>query len=289
VPIHDQGYRRYGGTRSPRGQAWIVIAKAGLRTFLSKKAFLGLLLISWAPFFVRAVQVYAAANFPQARQLLEVKAETFRQFLDQQNIWVFFITVYVGAGLIANDRRANALQLYLSKPLTRAEYVLGKLAILATFLLLVTWVPAIVLLMLQVMFAGNLTFVKANLYLFPAITLFSYMQVLTVSAAMLALSSLSSSSRFVGILYTALIFFTSALWGVLAFALGLQHAEAGAGRPGVSWISPSADLAQVGDAIFRVPLRYDSPWLLSLVMIILLVVISGLVLERRVRGVEIVA
>ena len=167
--------------------------------------------------------------------------------------------------------------------------MLGKLAILATFLLLVTWVPAIVLLMLQVMFAGNRTFLKANRYLVPAITLFSFVQVLTVSAAMLALSSLSKSSRYVGILYTALIFFTTALWGVLAFALGLQHAEAGAGRPGVSWISPSADLAQVGDAIFRVPLRYDSPWLLSLVMIVLLVAVSALVLERRVRGVEIVA
>ena len=54
-------------------------------------------------------------------------ADTFRQFLDQQQIFVFFVTVYVGAGLIANDRRANALQIYLSKPLTRAEYVFGKL------------------------------------------------------------------------------------------------------------------------------------------------------------------
>ena len=67
-----------------------------------------------------------------------------------RQIFVFFVTVYVGAGLIANDRRANALQIYLSKPLTRAEYVFGKLAILMTFLLLVTWVPAIVLLIVQI-------------------------------------------------------------------------------------------------------------------------------------------
>ena len=36
-----------------------------------------------------------------------------------------------------------------------------------------------------------------------------------VSAAMLALSSLSRNSRFVGILYAGLIFFTDALSGVL--------------------------------------------------------------------------
>ena len=38
------------------------------------------------------------------------------------------MTVYVGAGIVANDRRANALQIYLAKPLTRVEYVAGKLA-----------------------------------------------------------------------------------------------------------------------------------------------------------------
>src|SRR5581483_11857464 len=156
MPIHDQGYRRYGGGKA-RGQGWLVIARAGIRSFFSRKAFLGLLLLSWLPFLVRTVQIYASANLPQAA-FLRPTAETFRQFLDQQEIFVFFVTVYVGAGLIANDRRANALQIYLSKPLTRAEYVFGKFSILAAFLLLVTWVPAIVLLVVQIAFAGNFSF-----------------------------------------------------------------------------------------------------------------------------------
>src|SRR5215472_1447310 len=168
MPIHDQGYRRYGGEKAQTGQAWLVIARSGIRTMIAKRAFLGLLLLAWFPFFVRAVQIYASANLPQAA-FLRPTAETFRQFLDQQEIFVFFITVYVGAGLIANDRRANALQIYLSKPLTRAEYVFGKLAVLMAFLLLVTWVPAILLLFIQIAFAGNFAFVKANFYLFPAI------------------------------------------------------------------------------------------------------------------------
>ena len=36
-----------------------------------------------------------------------------------------------------------------------------------------------------------------------------------VSTSMLALSSLSKSSRYVGILYAAVIFFTQAIYGVL--------------------------------------------------------------------------
>src|SRR4051812_17401259 len=157
---------------------------------LRRRAFLGLLLVSWFPFFVRAVQIYAAANLPQAA-FLAPDARMFRQFLEQQEPFLFFITVYAGAGLIANDRRANALQIYLSKPLTRGEYVFGKLAILMTFLLLVSWVPAVVLLLVQIVFSGSFRFFLDHLVLFPAITVFSFIQVIAVSMAMLALSSLS--------------------------------------------------------------------------------------------------
>jgi ABC-2 type transport system permease protein len=279
MPIHDQGYRRYGGNRARTGSGWAVIARAGIRTFVAKRTFLGLLLVSWFPFFVRAVQIYAAANLPQAR-FLAPTAETFRQFLDQQEIFVFFVTVYVGAGLIANDRRANALQIYLSKPLTRAEYVFGKLAILVTFLLLITWLPAIVLLIVQIAFAGNFTFFRTNAFLFPAITVFCAIEVVVVSTAMLALSSLSKSSRYVGILYAAVIFFSSAMFGVLT-AVTRNSA--------LSWISFSASLAQVGNVIFRQPLKYDTPWPVSLLILAGLVVLSAFVLERRVRGIEVVA
>lgn len=279
MPIHDQGYRRYGGDRAPRGRAWAVIAKTGIRARLGQRAFLGLLLVSWFPFFVRAVQIYAAANLPQAA-FLAPTPQMFRQFLDQQQIFVFFLTVYGGAGLIANDRRANALQIYLSKPLTRVEYVLGKVAILTTWLLLVTWLPGIVLLIVQVAFAGNFDFLRMNLYLFPAITLFSFVQVLTVTAAMLALSSLSNSSRYVGILYAALLFFSQALFGVLRVVTGDTR---------LSWISVPYAINQVGDAIFRLPLRYETPWPVAVAVLVVLVAVSAVVLERRVRGVEVIA
>jgi len=279
MPIHDQGYRRYGGLKARTGTGWMVIARAGIRSQLAKRAFLGLLLMSWFPFFVRAVQIYAAANLPQA-QFLALTGETFRQFLDQQQIFVFFITVYVGAGLIANDRRANALQIYLSKPLTRAEYIFGKLAILMSFLLLVTWIPAIVLLIVQISFAGNFTFLKNNLYLFPAISLFAFIQVTMVAAAMLALSSLSKSSRYVAIMYAAVIFFSQAIYGVLTFVTRSTQ---------LSWISFPANLSQIGDVIFRLPPKYDTPWPVALLMIVGLIAASGVILERRVRGIEVVA
>jgi ABC-type transport system involved in multi-copper enzyme maturation permease subunit len=278
MPIHDQSYRRYRGGKTTPGRAWTVIAWAGIKNMIRKRAFLGLMLFAWMPFIVRAVQMYIASNFPQAA-ILAPTAETFRQFLEQQDFFVFVVTIYVGAGLIANDRRANALQIYLSKPLMRAEYIAGKAGVLFFFLMLVTFVPGIFLLFVQVMFAGTFSFVKNNLFLFPAITVASLLQVIVATFTMLALSSLSKSSRYVGILYAGIIFFTLAIYGVMVAITGSTK---------LSYLSVTASLAQVMDVVFRIKPRYATPWPVSLTVIIGLVALSISVLERRVRGVEVV-
>ncbi|MCC6990895.1 MAG: hypothetical protein IT181_17950 [Acidobacteria bacterium] len=278
MPIHDQGYRRYGGSRAAVGSGWLVITKAGVRAIIAKRAFIGLMLMAWAPFLVRAVQIYVSANFQQA-SFLAPKGETFREFLEAQSIFVFFVTIWVGAGLIANDRRANALQLYLSKPLTAVEYIAGKMAILFLFLAFVTWAPAMGLLIVQTIFAGSFTFVRNNLYLLPAITLFSLAQILLASTTMLALSSMSKSSRFVGIMYAGLMFFTGALFQALR---GITRSSS------FAWISPNDALEQLGDVIFRLQPRFDLPPAAAALTVVVLIAASAFILMRRVKGVEIV-
>ena len=278
MPIHDQSYRRYRGGKAMPGQAWMVIARAGLVTMIRKRAFLGLILFAWVPFIARAVQIYVTANYPQIAMFAPT-AETFRQFLEQQAFFVFIVTIYAGAGLIANDRRANALQIYLSKPLMRSEYIAGKAAILFAFVLFVTMVPALLLLLLQVMFAGSFEFLRKNLFLFPAIIVASLLQAMLVTFTMLALSSLSKSSRYVGILFAGIIFFTEAIYVVMLAITGSTK---------LSWLSLSGNLAQVVDVIFRLKPRYATPWPVSLIVIVGLIALAISVLERRVRGVEVV-
>jgi ABC-2 type transport system permease protein len=279
MPIHDQGYRRYLGGRDARGQAWLVIARAGIRTMLAKRLFLALLIGSSARFLYECIRVYLTTNFGQL-SMLATTAQSFREFLEFQELWVFFITIYVGAGLIANDRRANALQIYLSKPLTRFEYVAGKATILAVFLLAVTWLPAMLLLLVQGLFAGTFAFARQNLFLLPAITVYAFLQVLLATFAMLALSSLSKSARFVGIMYAGVIFFTDAIFATLKYLVKASSA---------SLISPTQSLAQLGDVIFRVPPRHETPAALSMMVIGGMILGSIWILERRVRGVEVVA
>jgi len=280
-PIHDQSYRRYEGARQPPGRGWSVILSAGLRTMLGRKLFLGLMVLAWIPFIVRTVQIYVVTMYPTiAAQGLPVDARMFMKFLEHQSVFVFFVTIYVGAGLIANDRRANALQIYLSKPLLRMEYIGGKLGVLATYLLLITLVPGLLLVAMQIMFSGSLEFVKANAFVIPAIVLASLVRVLVASFTMLALSSLSKSTRYVAVLYTGTIFFTEAMYGVLTLVTGSTR---------VAWVSITGNLDRIADLIFRQPARYETPAIVSALVLAGLVAVSISVLERRVRGVEVVS
>lgn len=278
MPIRDQSYRRYAGPRREPGGAWLVIAAAGIRALLARKLFLAVLLAAWGQFFVRAVIFYLSANFPSLN-VLAPSVETFRQFFEMQEIFVLFVTVYAGSGLVANDRRSNALQIYLSKPLGRAEYVAGKLGVLGFFLLLVTLAPALALLLLEVMFSASLAFLGAHPFLVPAITLYALTEVALASCTMLALSSLSTSARYAAVLYAGAIFFTAAVFAILR---GVTRSSM------LAWLSPRANLDQIGDVVFRLPPRFESPWLLSVLVVALLIGLSLLVLERRVRGVEVV-
>ena len=280
MPIHDQTYRRYGGVRAAPGTAWSVIAVTGLRVLFRKRLFLIVMLGAWAWFVIRAVQLYhVRQRFPSLTCSIRVAGDVSRDFFERQGLFAFFVTIYVGAGLIATDRRAHALQIYLSKPLTGAEYVAGKLAILLVLLLLVTWVPAMLLLLLQVLFAGNLEFLRANLFLLPAMTVFSFLYALLASFTMLALSSLSTSARYVAVLYAGAVLFTDAIFGTLSAVTR---------STGSSWLSFRANLAQIGDVVFRMPPRYDTPWVVSFAMIVALIAVSTWVLARRVRGVDVV-
>ncbi len=279
-PVHDQSYRRYQGKREPHGRGWLVIAGAGMRTVLAKKVFLGLLLLAWLPFLVRTVQIYAVTMYPQAGEVLPVNARMFQTFVEGQGLFAFFVTIYVGAGLIANDRRANALQVYLSKPILRIEYIAGKLAILATFLLAVTLLPAVLLVIMQVVLSGSLNLLREHPTLIPAVILASLVRVIVASVTMLALSSISRSARYVAVMYAGVIFFAEAMYGVLAFVTGSTR---------VAWVSITGNFDVVTDAIFREAPRYDTPAAVSFIVLIGLVAVSVSVLERSVRGVEIVS
>jgi hypothetical protein len=91
---------------------------------------------------------------------------------------------------------------------------------------------------------------------------------------------MSKSARYVAVMYTGVIFFTQAMYAVLTAITGSTR---------VAWISITANLDVVSDAVFRQPPRYETPVLVSVLVLAGLVVLSISVLDRQVRGVEVVS
>jgi hypothetical protein len=80
-------------------------------------------------------------------------------------------------------------------------------------------------------------------------------------------------------MYAGMVLFTHALYGVVFVVTRNTK---------FSWISLTGNLQHVGDVVFRVSPRYDTPAWATLLALAVFVGVAALVLERRVRGVEVV-
>jgi ABC-type transport system involved in multi-copper enzyme maturation permease subunit len=279
MPIHDLGYRHWRGDWTSHPYRWWVITRQGISLLIQKKRFLLLMVLSSIPFLVRTVMIYLntmMGNLP----FLKIEAQFFEDFLNQQTFFVFIISIYAGSGLIANDLKANALQIYLSKPITRDDYFLGKLGVVVFFLSLPTLVPGLLLFLMAVLFKSDTTFLQNNYWVLGSIVAYSLLIIFTYALLILALSSLSKSSRFAGIGFAAVFFFSQILSHILFGILRTNN---------VGWVSVGNDLARMGDFLFGTPsLRFTPP--LWSAVIVLAVVLAGSVwlIHRNVRAVEVV-
>ncbi len=132
-PIADVSYRHYDGPLHSRALRWWIVALAGIRQALRKWWFWLLVMVSMAPYaftgLLLFVQTRLGADVQQAMLGMGSGARfasLFFQAFDGQLFWLMVIGLTVGAASIAADNRTNALQVYLAKPITKTDYLLGK-------------------------------------------------------------------------------------------------------------------------------------------------------------------
>jgi ABC-2 type transport system permease protein len=243
MPVFDQGYQHWDGRLSSHAWRWLTVARQGVRAQMKNR-------------FVRIVLLFALLPaiglvlFLTAWGLLEQKAEFIRPifaFLNlpremmegprafRQPIWnmafhfffaieMFFsmiLVMLVGPGLISQDLRFNAVPLYFSRPLRRFDYFLGKLGVIGFFLGLVAIVPAVVAYVLGVLFSLDLSVFKDTWRLLAASIVYGLVIVVSAGTLMLALSSLSRNSRYVGLFWVGIWLISGAVGGVL----GTMHEQ----------------------------------------------------------------
>lgn len=280
MPIYEQAYRRWEARGPLRRVRFWPITRESLRLILSKRAFLGLLAVSWIPFLVRLVQVYIVTRFPEAARLLPTEGKLFGEFLNGQLGFAMLLSIFGGAGLVANDLRTGAILVYLSRPLTRRDYVLGKMGVLLALNLSVTLVPGL-LLYLSAMSLLPDRYLKLDMaWIGPAVVAHSVLISVAVSLLALAVSSLSRSARVAGVALMA-------LW------VGLEIARVVASnvfaRPEIGLLSIQGNVQAVGRALFGIPPDAAALyWAWPLVTVVAMGVGCLAVLRSRVRAVEVV-
>ena len=148
MAVYERTFRRYDGPLTDLRWRCVVITRYALEGVFASRLFTAFYAGCALPTLVGAVpRLPGPQHRPAraARRLPRVPARADRaSFFQKLFIWqavpAFFISVMVGPGLVAPDLSNSALPLYLSRPITRRDYVLGKLAVLLGLLSPVTWV-----------------------------------------------------------------------------------------------------------------------------------------------------
>ena len=130
--IHDLGYKRYVGTRRPPSTRWRVIMRhqiaTGWKTWWRYKIWLGMAV---ATTIAMAVMIFVVSD----RQVhlshgiaMRLADFTLPISLDFYFRAAFFISLTIGAGVIAGDLQSGAFTFYFARSTRPRDYLVGKLA-----------------------------------------------------------------------------------------------------------------------------------------------------------------
>jgi ABC-2 type transport system permease protein len=153
MAVYKKTYRPYDGDLTGSLQRLLVIPRYAFED-LNRSRFLTIFfLASFIYPLVCALVIYVAHNASVlgllgaqgSERFISINVTFFMTLLGWQSMLALFLTSFIGPGQISPDLANNALSLYLARPFSRAEYVVGKMMVLLVLLSLMTWVPGLLL------------------------------------------------------------------------------------------------------------------------------------------------
>ena len=316
MPIHDLGYRTWQGRRVAEMWRWWAIAETGLRLAWRGRWLRRLLFFAWLPAFYMGVAffLYEQAAAESNANVRGMAAEFLSQFprwgtlttgLSQQDpaaarhmTWAWLLLTFfrypqgflmllvvglIAPPLIARDVGSRAFLLYFSRPIIRAEYIFGKLAVIWGYVFMITTAPALALYVIGVLLSPNLAVVAYTWDLPLRILAASAVLMIPTAAMALAFSSLTTKTWQAGFAWFAVWVF-----GLVAYLT--LYANLGQALDGRwSLLSLYHTLGEVQSFIFGLPFGSQNQTGYSGVapaagMLIAVTVVSLVILFRRVSS-----
>ena len=293
MTVRDLGYRAYEGVLLPASHNTWVMLRFGLSAIWSSWVNKLVVFFFWLP--LAGLGLLALFRFatvgPEMPDIPLDAPEAARWFLGPPALWLraltamqfwFFVTLVTlrsGAGLIAGDFTNKAYQFYFAKPVTPAQYLIGRTGALALFLFFIVFVP-VALMALGLAGAGPEDEVGERIGLILPALLDS--AILAVSGAVLAVGA-SSLSKSRALTFTAWI-----LLLVVPFALA-KMVEAMTDTEWLYIASPPALMWVIGDELYKVGSYWDQlHWYHALPVLAALTAGAGFLAWTRIREAEVI-
>ena len=284
--IREKGYSHWDGTLRERRFPWWPITRSGILLTFRKKQFKFFFAFAFVPALAFIVGIYISERledftfmFKGSEKLITINPAYFKMYFTSDFLlfMMVMILVFAGAGLVSDDLKHNALQLYFSRPLEKKDYLLGKASVIFFFILLLTLVPGLLFVIFKVVFAGNFRFLIEYPWLLLSVVGYSALLTVFFASYTLLLSALSKNRRYVVILIFAVYLFSDILYNIL---FGTFR------NPYVALFSLKGNLQQAGAMMFGQKPPFDYPPYLSFLVLAVICAVSAAVLWRRLRSVE---
>jgi len=159
MAVYEHAYKPYAGPLTPEWSRFLIIPRHAYRDVFRSKLFTGFFALCFVCPLVMAILIYLHHNLSalgffninplDLRRNLPINGPFFQTFVSVQTSLAFLLTVLIGPPLISRDLANNGLPLYLCRPFSRAEYVIGKMSVLVILISAITWVPGELLFLYQ--------------------------------------------------------------------------------------------------------------------------------------------
>lgn len=218
MAVYKRTYHGYDGPLTPAWSRFLVLPRYTLEEMRKNRLLTIFLMVSFCWPLISALVIYINHNMNvlkligmRAHPVISIDSSFFATFLGIQSMLAFLLTALGGPALVSPDLLNNAMPLYLARPFSRGEYVLGKASVLFLLLSVMTWIPGLALFLLEGYWSG-VSWMWDNLRIAGGLFFGSWIWILVLTMLALALSAwvrLKHTSA--GVI--AIVFFAAAGFG----------------------------------------------------------------------------
>lgn len=286
MAVYERAYRGYSGPQAEPWSRFLVILRYALQDAFASRLFVGFFVLCFAWPLACAVIIYLHYNVDALTvldlsiiDLLPIDTTFFRiAIVRVPSTLAFLLILIVGPALVSPDLRNNAMPLYLSRPLNKTDYVLGKLLVVVLLASAITWVPGLILFALQTYLAGT-EWLSEHARIGPAVFFSFAIYILVLSLFSLAVSAWVKWKPWARILFLGVIFTCSALGQIFKLIYGSWWG---------SLLVINDVFFRIWDQLFGIESNVDMPVTAAWISVLFFALFSLLLLYRRIRAFEVV-